>query len=137
MAPNTQVVAHYGTMWARNTDNIGRVPLSKEPGGKGIYILFDGSMPLYVGKGNISARLKSARRSKRRGQLWDSFNWYGLADPKMMHDSEVLTLRMFPRCLRSLTQQDGHFVEAEKATQGNRTADLVTRKPRTRKRKRT
>jgi|SRR5215510_12623017 len=46
-------------MWARNTDNINRIPRTKQPGGKGIYILFDGSMPVYIGKGNIKARVKA------------------------------------------------------------------------------
>jgi hypothetical protein len=54
-----QIVTKYGTMWARNTEN-----------------MFDDSMPLYVGKGNIKHRITGARRSKRRGQLWDRFSWY-------------------------------------------------------------
>jgi hypothetical protein len=52
----------------------------------------DGSMPLYVGKGNIKHRITDARRSKRRGQLWDRFSWYAVADPKMMHDLRILPL---------------------------------------------
>src|SRR6266700_2390058 len=102
-----QIITNYGTMWARNTDNINLIPRSKD-GGQGIYILFDGSMPVYVGKGNIKARIRAARRSKRRGQMWDRFSWYAVTDPKMMHDIEVLALRMLPRYLRALTRQDGH-----------------------------
>jgi len=135
MARNTKVVARHGTTWARNTDNIELVPHSKEPGGKGVYILFDGSMPVYVGKGNINARLKSARRSKRRGPLWDRFSWFGLADPKMMHDIEVLLLSVFPTYLRSLTRQDGKFVEGGKAEEKNKTADVIARQLRRRKKK--
>ena len=135
MARNTQVVVRYGTMWARNTDNIELVPHSKNPGGKGVYILFDGSMPVYVGKGNINARLKSARRSKRRSPFWDRFSWFGLADPKMMHDIEVLLLSVFPTYLRSLTRQDGKFVEADETDEENEIADVITRKPRRRKQK--
>ncbi len=135
MGRNTEVVAHYGTMWARNTDNIELVPRSKEPGGKGVYILFDGSMPVYVGKGNISARLKSARRSKRRSPFWDRFSWFGLEDPKMMHDIEVLLLSMFPTHLRSLTRQDGKFVEADGSDEQDEIPDVITRKLRRRKRK--
>jgi hypothetical protein len=98
-----QIVTQYGTMWARNTTNIRKIP-SSGSGGFGVYILFDGSMPVYVGKGNIRHRVSDARRSKRRGQLWDRFSWYALADPKMMHDVEVLILRMLPRHLRALTR---------------------------------
>jgi hypothetical protein len=59
-----QIVTKYGTMWARNTENIRSVP-GVRAGGVGVYILFDGSMPLYVGKGNIKHRITDARRSKR------------------------------------------------------------------------
>lgn len=132
---NKAVVTHYGTMWARNTDNIEKVPSSKDDGGKGVYILFDGSMRLYVGKGNIRSRLRKARNSQRRGELWDRFSWYGLADPRMMHDVEVLLLRVFPTYLRSLTRQDGKFVEAEKKDEADKVADVIARKPKSRRRK--
>jgi hypothetical protein len=124
-----QIVTAYGTMWARNTKNIRRIPRSGS-GGIGIYILFDGSMPVYVGKGNIRHRITDARRSKRRGQLWDRFSWYALRDPKMMHDIEVLILRMLPRYLRALTRQEGDFLEAKRVLAPDvRTVDHITRKP--------
>ena len=123
-----QIVTSYGTMWARNPANIRKVPSSRN-GGKGVYILFDGSMPVYVGKGNIKRRLLGAKRSKRRGQLWDRFSWYALKDPKMMHDIEVLVLTMLPRYLRPLTRQDGHFLQASPVSQGNKIADYITRIP--------
>jgi len=123
-----QIVSSYGTMWARNTKNIRRIPGSRE-GGKGVYILFDGSMPVYVGKGNIRHRITDARRSKRRGQLWDRFSWYALKDPKMMHDIEVLVLRLLPRYLRALTRQEGHFLKAHRVQQVDNGADYITRIP--------
>jgi hypothetical protein len=46
------MVSLRGKMWARNKENIKAIPSSKEPGGIGVYILFDGSMPVYVCKGN-------------------------------------------------------------------------------------
>jgi len=122
-----QIVTAYGTMWARNTDNIRSIP-GRRAGGVGVYILFDGSMPVYVGKGNIRSRITDARRSKRRGQLWDRFSWYALADPKMMHDLEVLVLRMLPRCLRALTRQEGHILKATHLKQKNENADAITRR---------
>jgi hypothetical protein len=123
------LVNEYGTMWARNTENIHHIPTKKD-GGVGIYILFDGSMPVYVGKGNIRWRITDARRSKRRGQLWDRFSWYALRDPKMMHDVEVLVLRMLPRYLRALTRQEGHFIDATRRTaQDKERVEYITRKP--------
>lgn len=124
-----QIVSEYGTMWARNTKNIQRIP-SPRSGGVGVYILFDGSMPVYVGKGNIRWRITDARRSKRRGQLWDRFSWYALRDPKMMHDIEVLILRLLPRYLRALTRQEGHFLNAKRVKPPDpTTVDFITRKP--------
>lgn len=61
------LVSMRGEMWARNSKNIEAIPGSKS-GGKGIYILYDGSMPVYVGKGNIRQRIREARKSRRRGQ---------------------------------------------------------------------
>jgi hypothetical protein len=122
-----QVVTAYGTMWARNTKNISKIPGSSS-GGVGVYILFDGSMPVYVGKGNIRQRISKARRSKRKGQLWDRFSWYALANPQMMHDIEVLVLRMLPRYLRALTRQDGHFMKATRMKQANLISESVSRK---------
>ena len=124
-----QIVTMYGTMWARNKKNINSLPRSKEFGGKGVYILFDGSMPVYVGKGNIRQRVSGARGSERRGQLWDRFSWYGVKDPKMMHDMEVLVLRMLPRYLRALTKNDGHFLNAKRIVEADKKADYITRKP--------
>jgi hypothetical protein len=123
-----QIITAYGTMWARNTKNIRKIPTINE-GGVGVYILFDGSMPVYVGKGNIRYRITDARRSKRRGQLWDRFSWYALKDPKMMHDIEVLVLRMLPRYLRALTRQEGHFLKAKRyGAADERNVDYITRK---------
>jgi len=126
---SVQIVTKYGTMWARNAENIARIP-SSEDDGLGVYILFDGSMPMYVGKGKIKRRIIGASISKRRGQLWDHFSWYAIKDPKMMHDIEVLMLRILPPNLRSLTRQGGNFREATPIRQGrqSRKADPITRK---------
>jgi hypothetical protein len=124
-----QIVTKYGTMWPRNSQNIKLVP-GVSSGGVGIYILFDGSMPVYVGKGNIKQRITGAKRSKSRGQKWDRFSWYALRDASMMHDIEVLALRMFPQYLRALTRNDGHFVKAKRVRPStDKIADYITRKP--------
>jgi hypothetical protein len=126
---SVQVVAQYGTMWARNAKNIKLIP-DVCSGGVGIYILFDGSMPVYVGKGNIKERIVRAKRSKSRGQKWDRFSWYALNGTSMMHDIEVLALRMFPLYLRPLTKNDGHFVKAKRAHPStDKIAECITRKP--------
>jgi hypothetical protein len=126
-------------MWARNLENINRIPGRKTPkGGDGIYILYDGSVPVYVGKGHLKSRIHKARRSKSRGPFWEHFSWYILDEPKMIHDTEVLILRMLPLYLRSLTKQKGHFLGASRMREleTNRIAEYISRKaPTKRKRK--
>jgi hypothetical protein len=124
-----RIVTMFGEMWARNLQNINRIPSRKQNGGKGVYVLYDGSMPVYVGKGNMRSRLDGARRSKRRGQLWDHFSWYSLSSGAT-HDIESLILRMLPPYLRSLTKQKGKFLGAKriKENEKDRAAEYITRR---------
>jgi predicted RNA-binding protein YlxR (DUF448 family) len=122
-----QIVAQYGTMWARNAENISKIPRSSDDG-RGVYVLFDGSMPMYVGKGKIKSRILKASKSERRKELWDHFSWYTIKDPAMTHDIEVLMLRILPPNLRSLTLQGGNFEKAKKVSEDNNTAVSITRK---------
>jgi len=131
------LIQSFGEMWARNPRNINLIPGSSTPnGGNGIYILYDGSVPVYVGKGHIKSRIRKARRSKSRGPFWDHFSWYVLNDPKLIHDTEVLILRMLPPYLRFLTKQKGHFsggAERVRELEVNHIAEFISRKARTRK----
>ena len=60
------LIDKFGERWARNTENIKdkRLP-GRRKGGQGVYILYDGSTPVYIGKGNIRARLMDADKDKR------------------------------------------------------------------------
>ncbi len=125
------LIHSFGEMWARNPKNINLIPGSKTPkGGDGIYILYDGSVPVYVGKGHIKSRIRKARRSKSRGPFWDHFSWYVLDEPKMIHDTEVLILRMLPPYLRTLTKQKGHILGADRVREleSNQVAEFISRK---------
>jgi hypothetical protein len=122
-----RVVRQYGTMWARNAENIDNLPSGKK-GGQGVYVLFDGSMPMYVGKGYIKGRIKKADMSARRKNLWDHFSWYTIKNPQMMHDIEALMLRILPPNLRFLTRQGGNFKEATRVTEENKQAVWISRK---------
>ncbi|HXA78706.1 MAG TPA: hypothetical protein VNV41_16345 [Candidatus Acidoferrales bacterium] len=121
----TRIVRRYGTMWARNEANIAKT----EKVGFGVYVLFDGSMPMYVGKGEIYKRVKEACRSRRRQNLWDHFSWYSFKNARLMHDIEVLMLRILPPNLRSLTRQGGNFVRPRRVVkQDDPQAIPITRK---------
>jgi hypothetical protein len=131
-----QLIHSFGEMWARNSENIELIPGSKSPkGGQGIYILYDGSLPVYVGKGYIKDRISKARGSKSRGPFWDHFSWYVLRNTTLVHDAEVLILRMLPPYLRSLTKQKGRFndVKKTKELKKHRIAEFITRRVRRKK----
>lgn len=97
-------------------------------GGRGIYILFDGSTPVYVGRGNIRQRVRSASESERRGAWWDHFSWYLVPNAKQQRELEALLLRMLPPFLRILTRQRGRLPGAKKhPTPKNKTPDPINR----------
>jgi hypothetical protein len=104
------LIDEFGERWSRNSGNIEdkAIPRSKQ-GGQGVYILYDGSTPVYIGKGNIRQRLRAATKDKRRRDSWDHFSWYVIKDETLRHDVEVLLIRMLPIYLRHLTRQRGHF----------------------------
>ena len=118
------LISKYGSMWARNDKNIKRI-LGSKKGGLGVYVLFDGSMPVYVGKGKIHQRILAADKSRHRRPFWDYFSWYVISEPSLIHDVEALLLHKLPWYLRGLNRQGGHFVNAEKVKPSN---DKIPRK---------
>lgn len=107
------LVTMYGEMVPHTSRTIRAIPGSKE-GGQGVYVLYDGSFPVYVGKGKIRQRLRAAHRSERRGRLWDHFSWFALGDMKNSHHIEALLQRMLPSYPRRLNRQRGKFKGAKK-----------------------
>jgi hypothetical protein len=118
------LILQFGEMWARNPENIEDVPGSGK-GRQGVYILYDGSTPVYVGKGNIRQRLRDADKSNRRGNSWDRFSWYVIKDKSLIHDVEVLLIRILPLYLRYLTRQRGHFKGVRSTKTPNRTLKYI------------
>jgi hypothetical protein len=103
------LIKHFGERWIRNAENIKAVPTHTN-GGQGVYILYDGSAPVYVGKGNIQKRLSRANnKNKRKGKNWDYFSWYILKEKDLIHDVEVLLLRILPPYLRYMNRAAGKF----------------------------
>src|SRR5262249_2106349 len=103
----------------------------------GVYVLCDGSMPVYIGRGRLSSRIRRHQHSKSRGQAWDHFSWYAIPDRRFEADVEALLLRMLPFYLRSLNKQRTRFSDARSMPQPNRTADPIKRPRFLLKRKRT
>ena len=117
-----KLVSRYGTRWARNKENLAR--LRQERNLSGVYVLYEGSTPVYIGRGKIASRIKQALRSKRRGQSWDHFSWYGVAKG-LEAEVEALLLTMLPYYLRSLNQQRARFARVRATAQRNPNADPI------------
>src|SRR4030042_5797036 len=97
-----QLVSKYGSLWARNSCNLEM--LRKQGKLSGIYVLCDGSMPVYIGRGGLFNRISSHAASRKRGQFWDHFSWFLLSSTDFNRDTEALLLRMLPFYLRSLNR---------------------------------
>jgi len=102
------LIRGYGEMWARDVRNIKKIPRNKE-NCQGVYILYDGSMPVYIGKGNIHNRIIGAKKSHSRGPFWDHFSWYEIRKPDLQHDVEALFLSSLPWYIRALNKQRAKF----------------------------
>lgn len=87
--------------------------------GVDIYVLYDGSTPVYIGKGNIRQRVWEADKSDRRGECWDRFSWDVLAHKNLIHDVEVLLIRVRPLYIRYLTRQRRHFLKVRSTETAN------------------
>ena len=122
---NKQLMGKYGSLWARNKENIRK--LREEGKLFGVYVLCDGSMPVYIGRGKLTRRITGHMRSKIRGQFWDHFSWFALSDRKFEADVEALLLRMLPFYLRSLNKLRNDFVKAERLRQSNPVAESIKR----------
>ena len=128
-----ELIHQFGEMWARTPKNIKNIMAALKNGKRlqGVYILYDGSTPVYIGKGNIRDRLTKATKSKRRKDFWDHFSWYVIKDQALMHDVEVLLLRALPPYLHYLNGQSGNFINEPPATDqhpSDQAAEYITRK---------
>ena len=122
---NRRLFESYGTQWARNTENLQALKgLGKR---WGVYVLCDGSMPVYIGRGRLAKRISGHKRSRRKGQFWDHFSWYAMPSRRFEADVEALLLRMLPFYLRSLNKQRTKFTDAKRITQASPVADPIKR----------
>jgi hypothetical protein len=121
------IVSKHGELWARNKQNL-KALKSLVGNPYGIYVLRDGSMPLYIGTGKIASRISKHRRSKSKGEYWDHFSWYEIRKNQNRKDIESLLLRLLPFYLRTLNRQRGRLSGSQKYKGENPSPEFV-RKP--------
>jgi hypothetical protein len=101
------LIKQFGLHWPRNAENLEEI--EDVAGHKsGIYVLYHGAMPVYIGRGAISARLLShAKEGSKKEQFWDRFSWFVVGNSKQERELESLLLETLPFYVRSLNKQTG------------------------------
>jgi hypothetical protein len=101
------LIKQFGLHWPRNAENLEEV--EDIAGHKsGLYVLYHGAMPVYIGRGAISARLLShAKEGSKKAQFWDRFSWFVVGHTKRERELEALLLEALPFYVRSLNKQTG------------------------------
>jgi len=101
------LIKQFGLHWPRNQENLDE--LEDLAGHKsGIYVLYHGAMPVYIGRGAISARLRShGKEGSRKEQFWDRFSWFVIGKTASERELESLLLEALPFYVRSLNKQGG------------------------------
>ena len=65
-------------------------------------------MPVYIGRGAISARLRShGKEGSKKEQFWDRFSWFVIGKTASERELESLLLEALPFYVRSLNKQGG------------------------------
>ena len=122
-----RLVTKYGKLWPRNDYSL--EALAAQGKLNGVYVLYDGSMPVYVGKGEILSRIIGHRKSKTRSGFWDYFSWFEVRDSNLQHDAEALLLKILPYYLRLLNRQQANFPHVRKTKLAENKAPDVVIKP--------
>jgi len=101
------LIKQFGLHWPRNAENLEEI--EDVAGHKsGIYVLYHGAMPVYIGRGAISSRLLShAKEGSKKEQFWDRFSWFVVGNSKPERELESLLLEALPFYVRSLNKQTG------------------------------
>ena len=101
------LIKQFGLHWPRNKENLDE--LEDLAGHKsGIYVLYHGAMPVYIGRGAISARLRShGKEGSKKEQFWDRFSWFVIGKTASERELESLLLEALPFYVRSLNKQVG------------------------------
>jgi len=105
------LIKQFGLHWPRNQENLDE--LEDLAGHKtGIYVLYRGAMPLYIGRGAISMRLRShGKEGSKKDQFWDRFSWFVIGKTASEREFESLLLEALPFYVRSLNKQGGKLLK--------------------------
>jgi hypothetical protein len=105
------LIKQFGLHWPRNQENLDE--LEDLAGHKtGIYVLYHGAMPVYIGRGAISARLRNhGKEGSKKDRFWDRFSWFVIGKTASERELESLLLEALPFYVRSLHKQGGKLLK--------------------------
>jgi len=103
---NGNLVTHFGPFWERNKGNFQKLR-SVARGRSGIYLLYCGWFPIYVGCGKLVTQITGHRSS--RSKVWDRFTWFAVKNEDHCRELEAIFLRSLPFYLRLNNKQGAHI----------------------------
>ena len=108
------IISEFGLFWARNEKNVRHLRHHLRSGSSGVYVLYNGSAPVEIGKGHLRSRISEKNRRKGdRREFWDHFSWFLINDKGTEHELEALLMSALPFYLRIFTRQDAGFLSCK------------------------
>ena len=108
------IVGRYGKLWARVPANLKKLASNNFRNVTGIYALYNGTMPVYIGGGKLSQQIHRHDRNRKKNQFWEHFSWYEITRKGLDKEIESLLLRLLPFYVRSLNRKGGDFFASGK-----------------------
>ena len=109
------IVRRHGKWWTRVPENLKKLASKELRNVTGVYALYNGTMPVYFGKGRIAYAIGRHDRSNRKDRFWEHFSWYEIKGKKGLNkEIETLVLRLLPFYVRSLNRMGGKFPSGKK-----------------------
>jgi len=108
-------------LWTRVPANLKKLASKDLRNVSGVYALYNGAMPVYIGKGIFSKQIKLHNRSHRKSPFWEHFSWYEIKGNGLDKEIESLFLRLLPWYVRSLNRMGGKFASGKKIDAASKT----------------
>ena len=70
------IVGRYGKLWTRVPENLKKLADKHLRNVTGVYALYNGTMPVYIGRGIVSNQIRKHNTSRRKSPCWEHFSWY-------------------------------------------------------------
>ena len=100
------LIVKFGPFWSKNEENFRKLRVEAE-GFSGVYLLYCGWFPIYVGCGELLTRISGHKGSKSK--IANRFAWFAVAEKRHCRELEAIFLRSLPYFLRLNNKQGAHL----------------------------